>query len=93
MSEYWTLKCNTCNIECEERVNHLEKVLLNVLQLSNEFKKIKDADSMNYIEIHVMSHGTQFVDFIVEHYGHDIVVMSEYEDYITKDGIKHKKGE
>jgi len=90
MSEYWRLKCNTCNNETDESANHLEHVLLTVLQNSENFKKIIDSDSFGYIEFEVMAHGSEFINFVIEHHDHDVVVQSEYGDYITKDGITHK---
>ncbi len=93
MSEYWTIKCNTCNWICEERANHLSSVLLNIMNHSNDFKRIKDSDTDGYIELSVMGHSSEFIIFVIEHDGHDMVVQSEYGDYITKDGVKHKKGD
>ena len=91
MSEYWRLKCNTCDSETGESANHLDNVLLTVLQNSENFKKIRNSDLTGYIEFEVMAHGSEFIDFAIIHCGHDVIVLSEYGDYITKDGIKHKK--
>jgi len=91
MSKYWSIKCNDCHIRSEESANHLSSVLLNIMNHSNNFKRIKDSDIDGYIELGIMGHGSEFIDFVVEHDGHDMIVLSEYEDYITKDGVKHKK--
>ncbi len=93
MSEYWSIKCNICNIITEENANHLSSVLLNIMNHSNDFKRIKDSDTDGYFELGILGHGTEFIDFVIEHDGHDMIVLSEYGDYITKDGVKHKKGD
>lgn len=93
MSEYWSIKCNTCNIITDESANHLSSVLLNVMNHSNDFKRIMESDTDGYIELGIMGHSSEFIDFVAEHDGHDMIILSEYGDYITKDGIKHKKGD
>ncbi len=93
MSEYWSIKCNDCNIRTEESANHLDSVLLNIMNHSNDFKRIRDSDTDGYIQIGIMGHEPEFIDFVMEHDGHDMIVLSEYGDYITKDGVKHKKGD
>ena len=93
MSEYWTFKCNTCEIECGESANHLEQVLLNILKNSENFKKIKESDHEGYIQIGILGHEPDLINFVIEHNDHDVVVQSEYGNYITKDGIDHKKKE
>jgi len=91
MSEYWTFKCNTCEIECGESANHLDHVLLNILRNSDNFKKIRESDKDGYIEFGIMAHSPSLIEFVIEHDGHDVVVQSEYGNYITKDGFKHPK--
>ncbi len=93
MSTYWTYKCNTCNVECGERGNRIDKVLLDILKMSDHFKQIRDADSKGYIEFRIIGNHPDLIEFIIEHYTHDIIVLSEYGDYITKDGVEHKKDE
>ena len=88
MSEYWSFKCNTCEVECRESANHLEHVLLNILKNSENFKKIRESDKDGYIEFGIMNHSPSLIDFVIEHDGHDVVVQSEYRRFITKDGTK-----
>ncbi len=91
MSTYWTYKCNDCNLKCETSGNRQDKALLNILKLSKEFKTIRETDSESLVEISVLCFDDSYmlIDFIIEHYGHNIVVQSEYGDYITKDGVYH----
>ena len=91
MSTNWTYKCNTCKVECEECGNRIDKVLLDILKMSDSFKQIRDADTTGYIEFGIIGHQPELIEFIIEHHKHDIVILSEYGDYITKDGTKYDK--
>jgi len=91
MSEYWTFKCNTCNAKCNDIASNHSSVLLDVLKMSDHLKKIKELDTQNYLKIEIMLHSTQFIDFVIEHNNHDVIVISEYGRYVTKDGITHEK--
>ena len=66
MSEYWTFKCNTCEIECGESANHLDHVLLNILRNSDNFKKIRESDKDGYIEFGIMNHSPSLIEFVIE---------------------------
>ena len=87
MSTYWWFKCNTCNTSCDERGNHFDKVLLDILKMVKYFKQIRALDTQDYIEFHILGHGSSSINFAIEHCDHDMVIHSEYGDWITKDGI------
>lgn len=92
MSTYWTFKCNTCNDKCEDSGNHIDKVLLAVLKVSDCYKKIRESDVPGrYLEFGIMCHSSELIEFVIEHCGHDVIVLSEYGDYYTKDGVFFKR--
>ena len=91
MSEYWTFRCNTCNIRCNENANRISSVLLNILKNTDNFKQIRDSDVDGYIEFGIMTHSPELIDFVIEHYAHNVIVLSEYGNYITRNGVKYNK--
>lgn len=93
MSEYWTFRCNTCNITCNESANRLSSVLLTILRNTDNFKQIKDSDKDGYIEFGIMAHSPQLIYFVIEHYAHNVVVLSETGDYINRYGVKYNKND
>ncbi len=80
MSETWNFKCLKCEQESEERLNKGDNVLLNTLKNVDAIKSLLDEDDLGYIEVSIMSMGTEPISFLMEHYGdeHDVVVYSEY---------------
>ncbi len=93
MSTYWTYKCKTCDIEHSDSNNHINEELLDVLKMSDEIYKLKELDINNRIEIGIEFYGQDYVNFLLKHHNHDIVVQSEYGDYYTKDGVYHDRRE
>lgn len=91
MSEYWTYRCNICNTECSESNNHIESILFRILKMSDSIKQIYDLDIKDDLQIEVMFYGREYIDFLISHNGHDIVISSEYGRYITKDGIMYER--
>ena len=82
MSKIWRFKCLKCDKETEDGLNHGDKILLNLLRHVDMIKALLDSDESGYIEISIMSSGTEPIDFLMEHYGygHDVVIHSEYGD-------------
>lgn len=77
MSEYWKYHCKTCNISSDGDINHGDKELLVVLSHIDIIKTLYDTD---ILDIDIMLHPDEFIPFLMEHYGHNIVVISEYGD-------------
>lgn len=82
MSETWHFKCLRCDERNEDGLNHGDNILLNVLRHANTIKSLLDSDESGYLEISIVSRGTEPITFLMEHYGdgHDVVVESEYGD-------------
>lgn len=93
MSEYWFYHCKTCKVDCDEDFNHGDEALLNLLDFHPEIEAFKKR-LPRAIEIDVSIMGTNAVRhacFLEEHAGHEVVVMSEYRRYYTKDGNLHER--
>jgi hypothetical protein len=82
MSKSWHFKCLKCEERNEESLNHGDKILLNVLEHVDEIRSILGSDERGYLEVSIMSMGTEPISFLMEHYEeeHDVVVESEYGD-------------
>lgn len=80
MSEHWYFKCLTCGEYSENRLNHGDNILLNILGCVDIIKNLSDSDKYKYLEISILGKGSEPIDFLMNHYGegHDVVVISEY---------------
>ena len=89
MSEAWHFKCLKCEERNEESLNRGDKILLNVLENVDTIKSLLESDESGYLEISIMSMGTEPITFLMEHYEdeHDVVVESEYGDIIRLDNL------
>lgn len=92
MSESWHFKCLKCDEENEVGLNHGDKVLLSVLRQVDTIKSLLDNDEFGYLQISIMSMGTEPITFLNEHYGegHDVVVYSEYGRIKRVDDIQEE---
>lgn len=79
MSFYWTLRCVTCKVDAGRGMNHGERELADVVRMSHELKSIREKDTLGFIEIKTQGGDfeTDPTVFVVDHLGHEIVLVSE----------------
>lgn len=84
MSNYCWLACKDCGTFTNSESNHGEEQLLNIIDMAPEIKAIFEKDKFSNVEINI-SGASEFANFMVEHYGHDVVVRREFgEDLKSK---------
>lgn len=77
MSTYWTLHCTQCDsTPAEFEINHGEEILQEIIRLRKHIAAIHEANAW-YISVTVLHYGQPW-DFLVEHKGHHLNIMSEY---------------
>ncbi len=74
MSRYYFYKCQTCNKESDGTINHGKQTLIDIY---NDYRRIY------YLELKVLCFTTKStdqwtVDFLAEHWGHNIIIEDEY---------------
>lgn len=91
MGTHWNFKCNTCGKECEQSFLRGYDLLLCIFRLIKPIKEIYNDEKNQFIEFTLnCDMDMESIRFIIEHDGHDIVVISEYGDIATENGIIEK---
>lgn len=78
MSNYWSMYCKTCSQHSESDFNHGEHILRGIVKAAAHCKAAKSADDSGYLEISVMGHGSELIDFCIAHEGHELELADEY---------------
>ena len=91
MGTHWNFKCNTCEEECEQKFRRGDDLLLCIIRLIEPIKIIYNDKLNHYIEFTLnYNMDMESIRFVINHDGHDIVIISEYGDIVTENGIIEK---
>ena len=91
MGTHWNFKCNTCGKECEQSFLRGYDLLLCIFRLIKPIKEIYDDEKNQFIEF-TLNYGMDMesIHFLMKHNGHEIIIISEYGDIATENGIIEK---
>jgi hypothetical protein len=79
MSRYYGLRCLTCDADTGRGLNHGEIPLRDIASMAGELTSIRSKDTQGYVEISTLGGDFDILptSFVVDHFGHDIVVYDE----------------
>lgn len=81
MSNHFDYKCRTCNERAYASINRGQSILREVYEAWPTIKPVLDLGCV-WVEVNIGALHNQFevTEFLREHHGHDVCLLSEYGD-------------